>query len=217
LGDMVGSIRPEEAIALYRRSLAMTSALLENAPGSVDFRRYQALGSMGMAKAFSCLKRYDEALGNLRSSLAALEELGAQDRAKLAFAQDIRSNLIQTGDLLMEQRNFPSALESYVRALRIAQSVLAASPLSTYSRRDLADVHERLGHYHSRIAAERRGREERKESWTEARNCYGRAMGIWEEWSSETPNPYIRTRKEQTAWLIQKCETQLARNRGNSL
>ena len=107
---------PEEAIGLYRRSQTLTSALLESAAGNTDFRRYHALNSMGLAVPLATLKRYDEALHNLRSARVELEELSIQDPRKLIFAQDIQSNLMQTGDLLMEQRNLPAAMESYVKA-----------------------------------------------------------------------------------------------------
>ncbi len=209
LGNVVRNTSPEEAIGLYRRSQALTSALLENAPSNTDFRRYQALNSMGLAAPLATLKRYGEALRNLQSSREGLEELRVQDPRKLIFAQDIQSNLIQTGDLLMEQRNLPAALESYVKALSIAESVLAANASNTYSRRDLADVHERLGHYHSRIASDPRATRE-NESWMKAKVCYERAMDIWNRWSEEKPNPYVASRRVQTAALIQKCEARLA-------
>jgi tetratricopeptide (TPR) repeat protein len=156
------------------------------------------------------LKRYDEALDNLQSSREQLEELRKQDPRKLIFAQDIQSNLIQTGDLLMEQHNLPAALEGYAKALGIAESVLASNVSNTYSRRDLADVHERLGHYHSRIAVESHATEERRANWIKAKDCYKRAMKIWNGWSEEKPNPYVTSRREQTAALIQKCEAEVA-------
>jgi len=80
LGNVVRNTSPEEAIVLYRRSQALTSALLANAPANTDFRRYQALNSMGLAAPLASLKRYGEALRNLLSSREALEELRAQDR-----------------------------------------------------------------------------------------------------------------------------------------
>jgi serine/threonine protein kinase len=210
LGNVVRNTSPEEAIGLYRRSQVLTSALLEGAAGNTDFRRYHALNSMGLAAPLTTLKRYDEALHSLQSARLELEELSMQDPRKLIFAQDVQSNLMQTGDLLMEQRNLPAAMESYLKAQSIAESVLAANTSNSYSRRDLADVHERLGHYHSRVAVESHGTEERRANWIKAKDCYMRAMNFWNSWSEEKPNPYVTSRREQTAALIQKCEARLA-------
>jgi len=95
--------------------------------------------------------------------------------------------------------------ESIPDGVRLSSS--AACPLV----QDLVEVHERLEHYHSRIAAERRGAKEWKESRMKARARYEWAAGIWNEWNSERPNPYIGVRRGQTASLIQKCKTQVSR------
>ena len=92
------------------------------------------------------------------------------------------------GDLELESGNRTEALSHYQAALALAEKLIETRKEDMQARRELADTHERLGHFY-----------ELSSQWKEAGECYGKSLAVWRTWTKYGVSSVYNTRREEKA------------------
>jgi len=112
----------EQALELYRKSIAVKQGLLAADPNNTDYRRMLAYDQWVMAKILA-VTNPPEALGIERTALTSFEDLSRSDPANMQYQQDrgrIRSSV---GEILVRTRQFSQAQEELHRSLELLQQL----------------------------------------------------------------------------------------------
>jgi serine/threonine protein kinase/tetratricopeptide (TPR) repeat protein len=206
---------PAQSVELHRKALALNRALLESAPGSMEYRRNQALYNHWIGYSLVSLRDWEGALRHLGEARESLQELATADPARRQFRQDLWQVNGTLGDALLGKGDWAGAREHYEKALSMGETLVAANPADESFRLQLAEDYEDLGKLNATLAA-RPGlsRAERRARWQEARDWYRRSLEVWDDWGRRAPSgplPYDTKKRDQAAREFARCESALAR------
>jgi tetratricopeptide (TPR) repeat protein len=113
LGDMLAAMnRTEEALASYRRSLAIAESLAAIPGASAQAQRDVSVSLNKVGDLLAAMNRTEEALASYRRSLAMRETLAAIPGASAQAQRDVSVSLDNVGDLLAAMNLTEEALAS---------------------------------------------------------------------------------------------------------
>ncbi len=211
VADMLSGDDPAQAIALYRRTLAITRSLLEIAPNEFRYLRRQAVCSIGLATALERLGDEQGARQNLLSAMELLHQLSARDSADVEIQADIHFARQARARLVARTGDETGAQEHHRQAIAAAEKAVAAMPAHLYSQWQLADSYAGLGNFHSTLGADaRRPTAERSANWREAHAWYQKSLGVWDRWNQHAVSTVFNTsRRDEIARTIAQSEAAL--------
>jgi tetratricopeptide (TPR) repeat protein len=150
LGDVAAVLgRAGETAEYFRRSIAISRALLEKEPHDKSLRallrtRYFALASP-LALHASNLGDTEGALAALRAGSALAEALVVDEPQNPAFRQSLGVGYGDTGRLLFNEGRVAEALAYYQKALALGKPWCRENAANPLYRRELAVQHRNLG------------------------------------------------------------------------
>ena len=158
----------------------------------------------GLGRAQHRLGNLDQSRQFLRRALDLFQVLAARDPQAAQGRRRLLRTYNSMGALLLDMDDPPGALESYRRALAIAQELLNSRPLDLVLRRDSADCYESLGHYFER------------RDWRQAREWYQKSLDIWTAWPRSAPSTRLdQNRRARTARWVAACDAALRSDRSH--
>ena len=100
-----------QALALYKKAMAATQALVDADPNNTDFRRMVAYDQFAIGELLSNMKDADAALAQDREALSSFQKLAAADPANAQFQEDIAVVRGDIGEILLGKGNPSDAVE----------------------------------------------------------------------------------------------------------
>jgi tetratricopeptide (TPR) repeat protein len=162
---------PKRSEALYRRSLALSEALLKSDPSNAETLHWQALEKIRFAKLLGRIENHAEATTQLSSALKIANLLVGRDPEDLSFRDLLGIVLHETGSQLMQVGALTPASVNLQQSEQILAKVFSENPNNLMVLRDLADCHNAKGH----LAAGR-------SNWVDARREYQKSLDLWQRW-----------------------------------
>jgi serine/threonine protein kinase/tetratricopeptide (TPR) repeat protein len=120
-----------QALALYKKAIAATQALVVANPDNTDFRRMVAYDQFSLGALLANMKDNNAALAQDREALSSFQKLAAADPANVQFQQDIAEVRGDIGEILLNTGNPKDAIEPLRLSAVAAQGMSdAKSPQS---------------------------------------------------------------------------------------
>jgi serine/threonine protein kinase len=189
LAAFLRETEPEQSIEHYLKVIPVQELLLQKSPRNWFARRTLAQTHAELALPLRKLGRLEEAKAHLARAVEIERGLG-----------ELRSFTAgEQGDLALATGDRDGALGHYQNALALAEKAVEARPEDMQLRRELADCHERLAEFHARAR-----------EWRQAREWYGKSLGVWKEWTRwGVSSVYNQRREKQAAAALARCEAAL--------
>jgi tetratricopeptide (TPR) repeat protein len=127
----------EAALQSLRSALQITESLSKANPQDPLLRRGIAVDRIKIANALATLGSRNDALDMNRSGLDIFESL-ARDESDAGSRRRLGVSLWFRGNILMMNRDFPSALESYRRSFAILETMEKADPQNALLQQDVS-------------------------------------------------------------------------------
>jgi len=195
LASAVREIDPARAERLYRRSLALNSAVAKSSPGDTLAPRWQAFNRIGLAWVLSRGRRQSDAIQQLEKALALQEPVLTKDPADPEFQEELAVILTALGAERGRARDPARGAADLHRALAILSSLWRANPHKLAVLRDLADCYEKLGDLNAA-----------QSNWADARLWYAKSKQLWTTWSSiAMSSPYDSLRRRRVTRLLEQA------------
>jgi eukaryotic-like serine/threonine-protein kinase len=208
LGAVLLENDPKQAAELFGKALDSGSGAK---PTASQYRVHQVFNYINLSRALWLTGDHQNALKNLREAHDLIQAVPARRLYEMGiYAHSAQS---ATGILLLEMGDYPGALEQFRLALKNAQERIAEKPLALSMRRGLADCYERLGKYHSTLAAQSGAQVENQITHLQqARDWYRKSLETLNEWAKLTAqNNYSARRAEAAALAIAQCDAALTK------
>jgi tetratricopeptide (TPR) repeat protein len=137
--------KPAEALAAYRKAVAIRQKLVDANPGVPDFRRDLAHSHNNIAAVLDQTGKRAEALAALRETLTIRQKLADSHPALLEFQGDLASNHFSIGAMLSVLGKPAEALAAHEKALAIRQKLADTNPAVIEFQSSLAWSHHNVG------------------------------------------------------------------------
>lgn len=137
--------RSEEALASYRRAIAIYDRMLANSPNSALLRRERALCQASMASIQAVLGQRKEASKHMDQVLADMRALHDAPTHDVPMRQALLLALQQRGSLAWEAGEWDKALEMHHEALTIAENIAQEEPHNPHAEKLVAMAHSHVG------------------------------------------------------------------------
>jgi eukaryotic-like serine/threonine-protein kinase len=197
LGAVMRTTETAAAVAYYRRSLAISTKLLDGAPDDRNYARDVANTRLGLAIALRHQNKYAPALEELQTVIAMQRNLVARSPDHVVVREDMFDAQLALGELQLAMHDFAGAEANLTDALDTARLLREKNSDSLYAQRCFALAAKGLGDYHMRLAR-MSGSRERVRQHAEARKWYDKALEIWSNWlSRDLALPYSENRRSQ--------------------
>jgi non-specific serine/threonine protein kinase/serine/threonine-protein kinase len=116
-----------QALALYKKAIVTTQALIVADPNNTDFRRMVAYDQFAMGQLLANMKDGSAALAQDREALSSFQKLAADDPANAQFQEDIAAVRSEIGEVLVNTGKPGDAIESLRLSINAAQSMSNAT------------------------------------------------------------------------------------------
>jgi non-specific serine/threonine protein kinase/serine/threonine-protein kinase len=116
-----------QALALYKKAIVTTQALIVADPNNTDFRRMVAYDQFAMGQLLANMKDASAALAQDREALSSFQKLAADDPANAQFQEDIAAVRSEIGEVLVNTGKPGDAIESLRLSINAAQSMSNAT------------------------------------------------------------------------------------------
>jgi len=116
-----------QALALYKKAIVTTQALIVADPNNTDFRRMVAYDQFAMGQLLANMKDASAALAQDREALSSFQKLAAYDPANAQFQEDIAAVRSEIGEVLVNTGKPGDAIESLHLSINAAQSMSNAT------------------------------------------------------------------------------------------
>ena len=213
MGDILSDSDPALAAEYYRKALAITRALLNDAPGEFRYLRRQAIFLRTLAAPLRKLGDHQSALQHLRQSLKMLRAMSAEHQGNPEVQAATHATLLALASLLLDTGDLTAAQEHNQQALAIAEAALSSNPKDLYAAWRLADSYASFGQFHASLGADpRNANDQRLASWREARTWSQKTLDLWDRWNRQAASSaFSITRREQAARALAQTEAALAK------
>ena len=135
----------EDALASYRKGLAIKQALASRDPANGQWQRDLAKSHEFVGEVLITLGRREEGLAAYQESLAVGEKLVGLDPDNVRWQQDLSITHNKIADVLIVTGRRPEAIEHFRKSLAIRQRLVALDPSNTRRQSDLALSFEKIG------------------------------------------------------------------------
>lgn len=212
MGDILADSDPSSGAEYYSRGLAITRALLDNAPEELRYRRRHVMFLNGRAAALRNLGDRHGAIQHLRQSLEMLQQAPARYAANPELQALKHAALLALASLLLETGDLKGALDHNRQALAIAEAASGSISTDLYARWRLADSYSSLGEHYATLGANSRNTPEQLlANWREARLWCEKSLVLWDEWTSHAVSSVFNTtRHERAVHALEKCDAALS-------
>jgi len=112
-----------QALALYKKAIVTTQALVVADPNNTDFRRMVAYDQFAMGQLLANMKDANAALAQDREALSSFQKLAAADPANAQFQEDIAAVRSEIGEVLVNTGKPRDAIEPLRFSVNAAQSM----------------------------------------------------------------------------------------------
>lgn len=141
---MMAQGRREEALASYRKSLAIAEKLAAD-PTNADAQHDLSISYNKVGDVLFELRQHQEALDLYRKSLAIVEKLVAADPGNAERQRDLALGHEEIGDALVAEGQREEALDAFRKSLAIREKLAAADPANAQWQRDLSISYNKIG------------------------------------------------------------------------
>jgi tetratricopeptide (TPR) repeat protein len=162
---------PTHAEQLYRRSLAMSDAVLAADPDDAETGYWQSFNRVGYAWVLRRLGKRSEALAELRKAAEKLERLAGQNPEDARVAEYLGLTLHTRAAQRIELNDSDGAERDLERSLSLLEPLYRANPRQLTRLRDLADCYQVFGDLHAS-----------RSEWKPAQAWYQKSLELWERW-----------------------------------
>lgn len=171
LGAVYRDSDPKRSEKLYRRSLALSEALLKLDPSNAEILHWQALEAIRFAKLLRRTGNHEEAAVQLSHAVKAANMLINRDSEDLSFRDLLGIVLSETGSQLMQVGALTAASLNLEQSEQILAKIYNENPNNLMILHDLADCIKTSGD----LAAGR-------SNWVDASREYQKSLDLWQHW-----------------------------------
>jgi tetratricopeptide (TPR) repeat protein len=182
--------------------------LTESEPRNVHYRSALADGLLGVGQSLYRLGRRAEALQTLGRVLDLQKSIEASAPEQLWLHRSNSRAYLAIGNVLAKEGKMEQALSHYQEGLATAERTLRRFPSSLALTLDRAEALESMGTHYVSLAKRPNVAPARKAEWTaEARSCYQRSLGIFQDWCERKIGaPYAERRRNKTLAALRSIE-----------
>ncbi len=127
----------EQALAQYRKSLAIREKLAASDPKNSDWQRDLSVSFNNVAGILEAQGEREQALAQYRKSLAIREKLAASDPKNSDWQRDLSVSYEKVAGILAAQGEREQALAYYLKDLTISEKLAASDPKNAQWQADL--------------------------------------------------------------------------------
>lgn len=187
---------PTRSEKLYRRSLALSNALLNSDPSNAETLHWQALEKIRFGKLLSRTGNHAEAAAQLSDALKIANALVERDPEDLSFRELLGIALNENGSNLMRTGSVSGASLNLQQSEQILEKLFGENPRNLMVLRDLADCHRTIGD----LAA-------KSSNWVEAQREYQKSLNLWQRWPTiGTSSIYDQRQRESAVQLLRRVQ-----------
>ena len=148
--NQLGSVRvdqgkSEEALALFRRSLALTTAAVKREPRNADALLVHGETHYWLANGLRLLGKYDQALAHMREYMKTGDTLAAIDPNNEKFQLERAYGHSGVGFILEAKGNLKEAAQHYRVSLEVKQLLADRAPGDANAQAELARAFNKMG------------------------------------------------------------------------
>jgi tetratricopeptide (TPR) repeat protein len=192
---------PKRSEKLYRRSLALSEALLKSDPSNAETLHWQALEKIRFAKLLGSTGNHAEATAQLSRALQVANMLVRRDPEDLSFRDLLGVALHETGSHLMQVGAPTEASLNLQQSEQILAKLYSENPNNLMILRDLADCHRTRGD----LANSR-------SNWVDAQREYQKSLDLWQHWTQiGKSSTYDQRQRALAAGRVRDAESHLRR------
>ena len=162
---------PTRAGQLYRRSLAMSDAVLAADPDDAETAYWQSFNRVGYAWVLRRLEKRSEALAELQKAATRLDRLAGENPEDARVAEYLGLTLYTRAALRIELHDLDGARQDLDRSRSLLEPLFRANPRQLTRLRDLANCYQSFGD----LSASRA-------EWIPARAWYQKSLELWDRW-----------------------------------
>jgi tetratricopeptide (TPR) repeat protein len=145
LGDLQADAGREEALATYRKALAIREKFTALDPTNAKWRFQLSISHQRVGNILAMSGQREQALQAFRTSLEISEKLAADDPGNTQVRQDLAVSYNKVGDMLAGAGLREQALAAYRKSLAVIEKLAADEPDNTLWKRHLATSWEYIG------------------------------------------------------------------------
>jgi non-specific serine/threonine protein kinase/serine/threonine-protein kinase len=204
LGDKSGALeKVKEALSIYE-SLAAAD------PNDGSIRRNLAVGYRNVGVALGTNDPAG-ALSNFHKALQIFAELNAKDPNNADLRRQWAYCYLAQGRFQSEADDLNAAIESDLQGIKIDEALVASSPTNASARNTLAQLYEKLGSHHAKLAAKLDASTgKHTERWRAAKEAYEKSLDLYQDMKSKGKlSPADAGKPDEIAQEIAKCDVAL--------
>ena len=151
------------------------------------------------------------ALDNFRKALQIFAELNGKDPNNADLRRQWAYCYLVQGRFQSEVDDLNGAIESDLQGVKIDEALVASSPTNASARNTLAQLYERLGSYHAKLAAKSGpSTEQQTKECQTAKEAYHKSLDLYQDMKNKrTLSPADASKLDEIAREIAKCNAAL--------
>ena len=199
-GAIVRDSDPVQAEQLYRRSLNLSSSVIEVTPNDSNALYSQAFNRVGFAWVLEKLRKRDEALSVLDSAIARLENVVEQHADEVRCREFLGVALYTRGGHRLRAGNRTAAEQDLEHSRTILEPLYRENSRKLTRLRNLAECYQAYGDLHAA-----------RSEWQPAQEWYRRSLELWDRWKQVgVSSIYDQQRRALTARLVAQAARKLS-------